>query len=134
MGGAWSNGFQSAGSIGKRVNKPPLMTARANDDINGEIWDEDDDYEMMDYMKKKSDLNFLNQRLGKRSDLGFLKQRMGKRILQRFGRAPRKLTNSSGFYRLIKRDPVGNPIIMHRMGKRPMDPTMWNFLLNQNTN
>ena len=125
MGGAWSNGFQSASSIGKRANQPTLMELRANDDVNDEIWDELDDLEMMDYMRKKSNLNFLNQRLGKRSELGFLKQRMGKRLIQRFGRIPKTMENASGFYRLIKRKNVDSPIIIHRMGKRPMYPKTW---------
>ena len=130
MGGAWSNGFQSAGSIGKRLDKPPLMSTRVSDDIYDETWDDMDYHEIMDYMKKKSDLNFLNQRLGKRSDLGFLNQRMGKRVIQRFGRIPRKNRNSSRFYRLIKRKSADSPIMIHRMGKRPMDPRLMKLWKN----
>ena len=107
MGGAWTNGFQSVGKrrpMGGRWNNGIRMLGKRNMD---DFWGEDDDDEMMDFMKKKSALpQIFTQRLGKRSDLGFLNQRMGKRLynhmgkrmMQRFGRIPTKNTN---FFRMI---------------------------------
>ena len=134
MGGVWPNGFQSRSvwEFGKRdANNENAFTAFS---------DMDDD-DMMDNMRKKSDLGYLTQRLGKRSDLDFLHQRMGKRILQRFG----KRTDSSGedfqfgpenyfnnerkrmseLYRLIKRAPFRNM-------KRMLDP--WHWYVNEKRN
>ena len=122
----WGSGFQGA-KFGKRAG----MSQELEESMSHE--DEDDD--MMDFMNKRSDLDFLRQRMGKRSDLNFLKQRMGKRLIQRFGKREHvsspidkgdkawlhggrsmdegkfdsnglaQQKRESGFYRLIKRAP-----------------------------
>ena len=162
MGGVWPNGFQSRsawefrkygkrdpqvwefGKFGKRNSEDAYaldylsgIRNGKRDDTN-EFWDMDDD-DIMDSMRKRSDLGFLSQRLGKRSEVNpFLHQRMGKRVLQRFGtrfgkRAeptdqqfeddledllPNEEKRLSEFYRLIKRAP-------DRMMKRMLDPWSW---------
>ena len=73
----WGSGFQGA-KFGKRSGM--------SQDLENSMSYEDEDDDMMDFMKKRSDLDFLRQRMGKRSDLNFLKQRMGKRLIQRFGK------------------------------------------------
>ena len=128
----WGSGFQGA-KFGKRTG----MSQELEDSMSYE--EEDDD--MMDYLNKRSDLDFLRQRMGKRSDLNFLKQRMGKRLIQRFGKrkylsSPTDKRDASGFYRLIKRAPYRsiklpsesidqsfNP--NHHTDKRPFDARMW---------
>ena len=163
MGGVWPNGFESRsnwefadkhgkrgeldpqiwefGKFGKRDIEIPsnisqLKELGTNDkrDLMNSDWDMDDDDDMMDNMKKKSELGYLTQRLGKRSDLNFLHQRMGKRLIQRFGKRtgleddeydedqdillPEEEKRMSEFYRLIKRAP-------DRMMKRLLDPWTW---------